>query len=115
MLKFLLFASAWAAAASPVPDGGLTSPTAVVKNGTYKGVHSAGYNQDFFLGVPFAQPPVKSLRFKNPAPLNESWEGVRDATKYSPECVGYGVSWLCFSVAGKMMLLTSPIGVADGL
>lgn len=30
-------------------------PTAAVKNGTYAGVYSAKYDQDFFLGIPYAQ------------------------------------------------------------
>lgn len=31
------------------------APTAVVKNGTVVGVKAAGYAQDYFLGVPYAQ------------------------------------------------------------
>jgi hypothetical protein len=31
------------------------TPSATVKNGTYTGVYSAGYQQDFFLGMPYAQ------------------------------------------------------------
>ena len=61
------------------------SPTAQIKNGTYTGVHSAEYNQDFFLGMPYAQPPVGDLRFRNPASLNESWSDSRDAMQYSGE------------------------------
>lgn len=30
-------------------------PTVTVKNGTYSGVYSPGYDQDFFLGMPYAQ------------------------------------------------------------
>lgn len=32
-----------------------TSPTVTVKNGTYGGVYSPQYDQDFFLGIPYAQ------------------------------------------------------------
>ncbi|XP_059046858.1 juvenile hormone esterase-like [Achroia grisella] len=32
-----------------------------------------------FQGIPYAKPPLGSLRFKDPQPL-EPWEGVRDAT-----------------------------------
>lgn len=61
------------------------APTAHVKNGTYVGVHSAAYDQDFFLGVPYAQPPVGSLRFRNPVGLNQSWHDAKPATAYSSE------------------------------
>ena len=34
-----------------------------------------------FLGIPFAEPPVGNLRFKNPVP-SRLWKGVREATEY---------------------------------
>ncbi|KAJ5197799.1 uncharacterized protein N7498_006916 [Penicillium cinerascens] len=77
----------WAAAhASPTQS----VPTAAVRNGTYIGVHSSTYNQDFFLGMPYAQQPVGNLRFTVPQPLNENWSEERDAKDYSDICVGYG-------------------------
>ncbi|CAI7575320.1 unnamed protein product [Penicillium pancosmium] len=66
------------------------TPTATVRNGTYSGVHSSTYDQDFFLGIPYAQQPVGNLRFTVPQSLNESWDGVHDAKDYSDICVGYG-------------------------
>ncbi|XPP26190.1 MAG: carboxylesterase/lipase family protein [Leucobacter sp.] len=36
-----------------------------------------------FLGIPFAQAPVGSLRFAAPVPV-EPWDGVRDALQYGP-------------------------------
>ncbi|CAG9862782.1 unnamed protein product [Phyllotreta striolata] len=33
-----------------------------------------------FLGVPYAQPPIGNLRFKDPQPL-KPWTGIKDATK----------------------------------
>ena len=69
-----------------------SGPTATTLNGTYTGRYVSEYNQDFFLGIPFAQPPLGDLRFANPLSLNTSFAGVRNATEYSPECVGYGVS-----------------------
>ena len=31
------------------------TPTVTVKNGTIAGVHSSTYNEDYFLGIPYAQ------------------------------------------------------------
>lgn len=62
-----------------------STPTVQVKNGTYVGVHSADYNQDYFLGLPYAQPPVGNLRFRNPVSLNQSWSGTKPVATYSAE------------------------------
>ena len=67
------------------------TPTAVIQNGTISGVHSETYSQDFFLGIPYAQPPVHELRFRNPRSLNVAFDGVFEAGEYGAECVGYGV------------------------
>ncbi|KAL4123467.1 hypothetical protein PRIC2_009322 [Phytophthora ramorum] len=65
-------------------------PTVTVKNGSYYGVYQDTYAQDLFLGMPYAQPPVGDLRFRNPEPLNSTWSDSKNATEYSPECYGYG-------------------------
>ncbi|KAL6703349.1 hypothetical protein ACN47E_009767 [Coniothyrium glycines] len=68
-----------------------SAPSATVKNGTYTGVYSEQYDQDYFLGIPYAQPPVGDLRFRTPSGLyNTSWSGSKPATQYSSECYGYG-------------------------
>jgi hypothetical protein len=84
--------SAGLATSHPYPAAG---PTAHVKNGSYVGVHSDAYNQDFFLGVPFAQPPVGNLRYRAPASLNQSWTDVKPATVNSAEVsiLSYHYSW----------------------
>ncbi|KAF4451362.1 hypothetical protein F53441_5628 [Fusarium austroafricanum] len=64
-----------------------SAPLVTVKNGTYKGVYNAHYEQDYFLGVPYAQPPQ---RFSVAQGLNTSWDGIRLANKYSVHCYGYG-------------------------
>lgn len=68
------------------------TPRVQTRNGTYEGVHSREWDQDYFLGVPYAQPPVGDLRFRNPRSLNKSWHGTHEALEYSDTCVGYGVS-----------------------
>lgn len=80
----LLAGLAWARPASD------SKPVATVQNGSYYGVLNPTYNQDNFLGIPYAQPPTGDLRFRAPQPLNESWDGLRNATEYSPQCFGYG-------------------------
>lgn len=83
------FLAFWAVA-NAAPSA-TSAPTAHVANGTYAGLHSPSYNQDFFLGIPYAQQPVGNLRFRVPQSLNETWKGARDAKEYSDACVGYGV------------------------
>ena len=39
-----------------------------------------------FKAIPFAEPPVGALRWREPQPV-KPWRGVRDATRYSAACV----------------------------
>lgn len=64
-------------------------PTAQVLNGTYRGRHLSEWDQDAFLGVPFAQPPVGQLRYRWPKSLNSSFDGVRDATEQGYSCMQF--------------------------
>jgi carboxylesterase type B len=65
---------------------GTDAPTVQLKNGTYTGIYDGNYNQDVFLGMPFAQPPVGPLRFRTPQPLNTSWSDTRPAVAYGNSC-----------------------------
>ncbi|KOC17293.1 hypothetical protein AFLA70_336g001521 [Aspergillus flavus AF70] len=80
-LLLLSGAAAGAAAAS--------APTAQTLNATYVGVHSARFDQDFFLGMSYLQAPVDDRRFHPADSLTSSWNGTRNATAYAPSCVGY--------------------------
>lgn len=84
--------------AQQIPLGGIitgppeasVAPTVTLTNGTYHGRHSVEYEQDHFLGIPFAEPPVGALRFAPPQPLSAAFTEPRNATDYGPECIGYG-------------------------
>lgn len=67
-----------------------SNPTAKTLNGTYEGLHISSYNQDAFLGIPYAQSPLGPLRFKWPHSLNESFNETRSATAYGHSCYQYG-------------------------
>lgn len=56
--------------------------------GCLEGTEMPGINGDnfeAFLGVPFAKPPIGSLRFRNPEPI-EPWKGVLSAREAKPDC-----------------------------
>lgn len=56
-------------------------PTVAIKNGTVAGMHSSTYNEDFFLGVPYAQPPIDELRFRIPQSINTSFTGIMTCSR----------------------------------
>lgn len=120
MHRVLIRAGLYVAAVTAVPHGtphnDPATPLAHTKNGTYAGVYSPSYNQDFFLGIPYAQPPVEDLRFRNPQTMASSWEGAKEATAYSPACVGYGSSQMGYEISEDCLYLNviRPAGVSPG-
>lgn len=95
-----------------VPCSGRTSPVVKVKNGTYAGIHSDEFTQDFFLGMPYAQ---KTPRFTVSQPFNSSWEGIRNATAYSRHCIGYGGDEVGHELSEDCLYLNvvRPAGISD--
>ena len=51
-------------------------------------VREQGKQVNAFLGIPYAKPPIGSLRFRKPRQA-PSWSGLRDASRYSAQCVQY--------------------------
>ncbi|KAH8732265.1 Alpha/Beta hydrolase protein [Phaeosphaeriaceae sp. PMI808] len=88
--------------AAPAPPG---VPTVQVKNGTYTGVRSEQYKQDFFLGIPYAQPPVGNLRYRTPVPLTQTWKNAKPATQYSSSCYGYGTDQIGYAISEDCLYL----------
>ena len=66
----------------PVVAAG-AGPLVRTVQGELRGTSSAGV--DAFLGVPYAEPPVGQLRWRDPVPAKD-WSGVRDATQAAPAC-----------------------------
>jgi para-nitrobenzyl esterase len=53
-------------------------------SGQLRGVHHHSGGAEF-LGIPYAQPPVGDLRWREPAPV-VAWTGVRDARSFGAAC-----------------------------
>ena len=73
MLGFLLALPAFAADPSVNVTGGQIKGAALEKGGAV------------FKGIPFAQPPVGDLRWREPQPV-KAWTGARDATAFGAPC-----------------------------
>ena len=60
------------------------APVVRIDSGQVRG--SEGDGVVSFKGIPYAAPPVGKLRWREPQPA-QHWAGVRDATKFGPECM----------------------------
>jgi para-nitrobenzyl esterase len=67
--------------AAPATAG--TSPIVSTASGAVQGTTAGGVDE--YLGIPYAAPPVGSLRWEPPAPP-ASWSGTLQATSFGPHC-----------------------------
>ena len=78
---------------APWPEGRTVVPSSRVvatRKGSLRGLYAAWEDKamspvEMFLGVPYASPPVGSLRFMPPVTVSP-WRSVRTADRYSPVC-----------------------------
>ncbi|KAK6501315.1 hypothetical protein TWF481_009156 [Arthrobotrys musiformis] len=83
-LPFLSFLASPAYATPSKPS----HPTVTIKNGTIRGLYSDVWNQDYFLGVPYAQPATGNNRFALPKPISTKWSGELVAQAFGDRCLG---------------------------
>ena len=84
----LTLAGTTTASGTPTDRGRPAGSNRVVQtaDGAVRGTPVGG--ADAFLGLPYAAPPVKDLRFAPPAPATR-WRGVRDASRQAPACLQF--------------------------
>ncbi|MFI6039168.1 carboxylesterase/lipase family protein [Streptomyces sp. NPDC051315] len=81
-----LVASAPTATSAADRDASRAAPVVRTDSGLVRGVTTD--RADRFLGLPYAAPPVRDLRFAPPA-APASWKGVRAADEQSPACLQF--------------------------
>ena len=63
-----------------------------VTGGQVRGTALEGGHGSVFRGLPFAQPPVGALRWREPMPLL-GWDGIREAYKPGPPAAQPAIGW----------------------
>ncbi|GAA6023879.1 hypothetical protein JCM10207_000513 [Rhodosporidiobolus poonsookiae] len=102
--------------ASPVARA-TSAPSVSIANGTVEGVILPTFNQDAFLGVPYAQPPIADLRFRKPRALNTTYTGGTYAAKTLPlHCPGVGGDNVGYEQSEDCLQLNvlRPSGISEG-
>lgn len=64
--------------------------TVTIANGTVQGGKCPQADINFFLSIPYAEPPVGDLRFAAPKTYNHSFNGTYNATNAAPVCPQFG-------------------------
>ncbi len=82
---FLLFASSLGFTQT-VADTRFAKNIVTVNSGKIQGITDVNSGIRNFFGVPYAQPPVGDLRWKEPQPT-KPWDGVKKTTKFAARCM----------------------------
>ncbi|MCW3081065.1 carboxylesterase family protein [Segetibacter sp.] len=84
LLIFSMLVASCIATAYSQTNNQVTAPQVKTANGTLEGTYESGIRS--FKGVPFGQPPVGNLRWREPQPV-KNWTGVRKADKFGPRAM----------------------------
>ncbi len=69
-----------------LPGAALAGDRVKIANGYIETTTPPDSGVRAFKGIPFAQPPVGDLRWREPLPV-QNWKGVRSADKFGPRCM----------------------------
>ncbi|MGA0559254.1 carboxylesterase/lipase family protein [Larkinella sp. VNQ87] len=87
LLTWMALSSTLLASVAEAQSG--KAPQVKIANGTLEGVTEASGIRAF-KGIPFGQPPVGELRWKEPQPV-KNWTGVRKADQFGPRAMQLAV------------------------
>jgi len=82
---FIFFFAACKSTDVRIPFSSECQETEIVetKSGKVQGLYNSESGVELFAGIPFAQPPVGDLRWKEPLDV-QAWEGVLEAKQFAP-------------------------------
>jgi carboxylesterase type B len=82
--------------------GVVWAKTITTTNGTINGGVCEGYDVNYFLAIPYAEPPVGELRFAAPEPYNKTYAGgALNATSPAPNCPQLDTSFIEIGAASE--------------
>lgn len=70
-----------------------SGPTITITNGTLQGARCSTTNVNSFLGIPYAQAPIDTLRFAPPQSYNQTYSGTLNATQAPPACIQFNTAF----------------------
>jgi acetylcholinesterase len=88
-----------------LPSLAWAAPQVTLGSTTINGL--AELSEDFFGGIPYAQPPTGANRFKPPVVLSTLPGASFDATKYGAACIQAPVSNVPFIIAVDLTVIRS--------
>ena len=73
-------------ASAALPGAASAADRVKTANGVVEATSQPDSGVRSFKGIPFAQPPVGNLRWREPQPV-KNWKGARNADKFGPRCM----------------------------